>query len=182
MKNALLILLVVVVAVLAFMLLRRNEAEKPLAEDTKVRTRTRHDHHKPPKDVVTEDCARTGHDNKTCVILISYLNEMTQSGKDTAIEVFRNDTIKWVGDGGETIAVQPMPGVDCSDHTQADKPTGDQSLIGTVQGTGSVQFAQVTSNPDNDHYCYKTNIKVTPPQGKPPYTIDPHIFDQGTGP
>ena len=171
MKNAVLFLLAIAVVVLAFLLFRR---EKVSLLDVK---HHRKDHNR--KVVDTEECARTGQNNKTCVILISYLQSMTQGGPDTAIEVHHKDTIKWVGDNGETIVVQPMPGVDCSDHTKPDKPGngGDASLIGPVSGSGNIQVAQVTDKPGNDLYCYKTNINVTL-NGKTT-TIDPHLFDEG---
>jgi hypothetical protein len=170
-KNAVLFLLAIAVVVLAFQLFKPENVTK-----LQVKHR-RHDHN--GKRVDTEECARTGQDNKTCVILMSYLEGMTQGGPDTAIEVHRNDTIKWVGDNGETIVVQPMPGIDCSDHTKPDKPSngGNPSLIGPVSGSGNIQVAQVTDNSGNDLYCYKTNIDVTL-NGKRS-TIDPHLFDEG---
>lgn len=184
MKNALIFLLLIAVVVLGYLLYKTQNGSAVATANAPTRTHARHDHN--GRAVETEDCARTGQDNKTCVILISYLNGMVQSGKDTAVEVFSNDTIKWVGDGGETIVVQPLPGVDCSKHSQPDPPNqqpkpGDQYLTGAFSGSGTVQIAQVTSNANNVGFCYKTNIQVTPPQGKP-YTIDPHIFDQGSGP
>ena len=196
MKNTLIFLLLVAVIVLGFLLYKnRNAAGSVTASGTGGATKaggpvthTRKNHN--GKNVETEDCARTGANNDTCVILISYLNAMVQSGKDRAIEVLSNDTVKWVGDGGETIVVQQLPGVDCWTHSQPDPPElqkpipGDKYLTGPFSGSATVQIAQVTSNSKNIGFCYKTNIQVTPPpsQGKPPYTIDPHIFDQGSGP
>jgi hypothetical protein len=171
MKNFVLLLLAIAVVVLAFLLFKRENVTNLQAKHH------RKDHN--GKVLDTEECARTGQDNKTCVILISYLQGMTQGGPDTAIEVHHKDTIKWVGDNGETIAVQPMPAVDCSEHTKPDKPGNgaDSSLIGPVSGSGNIQVAQVTSNSGNDLYCYKTNINVTS-NGKTT-TIDPHLFDEG---
>lgn len=192
MKNTLIFLLLVAVIVLGFLLYKnRNAAGSVTASGTGGATKaggpvthTRKNHN--GKNVETEDCARTGANNDTCVILISYLNAMVQSGKDRAIEVLSNDTIKWVGDGGETIVVQQLPGVDCWKHSQPDPPNqqpnpGDQYLTGPFSGSATVQIGQVTKNPNNIGFCYKTNIQVTPLKGQP-YPIDPHIFDQGSGP
>jgi hypothetical protein len=187
MKNVVTVVLVVVVVLLGILLYQSRSARLafPFAKMAGIPGATHHreDHHKPARTVETEDCARTGKDGKTCVILISYLNDMVNNGKDTAIEVYRNDTIMWVGDGGETIAVQPPSGVLCSDHTKPD-PSGGSPFIGPISGTGNIQIAQVTNDSTNDYYCYKGNIQVTPPpsSGKPPYTIDPHMFGEGAGP
>lgn len=183
MRNTVLILInvVLVAIVIALLLFQRPKAlEVDQTRQAGHGTRPRHDHKGNAVD--TEDCPiRTGQDKKTCIIPISYLTDMINSGgTDTAIEVFRKDTIKWVGDNGETIAVQPMPGVDCSIHAQSDPPPqGDASLIGpvTTVGTGNIQYAQVTANANNDFYCYKTNITVTLNGKTTP--IDPHIFDGG---
>src|SRR5438270_317028 len=132
MKNAVLLLLAIAVVVLAFLLFKCENVAKLQVKHH------RKDHN--GKVVDTEECARTGQDDKTCVILISYLQGMMQGGLDTAIEVHHKDTIKWIGDNGETITVQPMPAVDCSEHTKPDKPAnGDASLIGPVSGAGNIQ-------------------------------------------
>lgn len=173
MKNAVLILLIIALAVMATLFFY----QKPKTIQVVKVTNSRKDHNGNP--VNTEDCPiRTG-PNKTCIIPISYLTDMTSGGTDTAIEVHRKDIIKWIGDNGETIDVQPMSGMVCSDHTKPDPPQGDPSLIGPVTsvGTGNIQYAQVTENPKNDLYCYKTNIKVT--LNGQTTVIDPHIFDGG---
>ena len=167
MKNTLIVVLLVAVGVFAFLFLQRQ---------SKGGTPTGHKDHN-GNAVNVEECARTGQDKKTCVILISYLQSM-HGDTDLAIGVRHNDTIKWVGDSGENIQVQPMPGVDCADHHKLDKPNGgEDSLIGPVSGSGNIQVAKVTGNSKNDLYCYKTNILVT--LNGQTSTIDPHIFDEG---
>jgi len=167
MKNTLILVLLVAVGILAFLFVQRQPKGGPPPGHK--------DHN--GNAVNVEECARTGQDNKTCVILISYLQGM-HGDSDLAIGVRHNDTIKWVGDSGETIHVQPMPGVDCTDHHKPDKPNGgEDSLIGPISGSGNIQIAKITGNPKNDLYCYKTNIIVT--LNGQNSTIDPHLFDEG---
>jgi hypothetical protein len=171
MKNALLLLLVIVVAILGALLYKSRSVSK-------VQVPPYQDHN--GKDVETVECpVRTGQDKKTCIIPISYLTGMVNGwDKDYAILVHHNDTIKWIGDNGESIAVPPeMPGVLCSDHKQGDSPVGaggDQYLISQISPPGNIVTAQVTANTKNEKYCYKNTIKVTINGKTTP--IDPHEF------
>lgn len=175
MKNALLFILAIAVAVLlGVVLYQRKHMSK---EQLMINHRKDHN----GSSVDTVDCpVRTGQNKKTCVIPVSYLTDMVNGwDKDYAIEVHHKDTIKWVGDSGETIEVPEMPGVLCSDHTQPDQPGGDRSLIRNISGSpGNIVSAEVTDNPKNDKYCYKNTIYVTSPGGKRT-PIDPHYFSGG---
>ena len=85
------------------------------------------------------------------------------------------DTIKWIGDNGESIDVPEMLGVRCSDHTKRDTPAdGDLSLISQISPSGNIVTAQVTANKKNENYCYKNTIRVTVNGKTTP--IDPHEF------
>lgn len=139
-------------------------------------THQRHDHN--GKTVNTQECETLlGKNGDVCVIPISYLESMTPD-KDIAMEIHHKETIVWYGDKGETIAVQQMAGVDCSNHSQADNPPygSDPLLVDITAVTPNLTYAHITDNPSNDRYCYKTNINVTV-NGRTT-TIDPHTFDQ----
>jgi len=171
MKNALLLALLVVVVVLGFLCYKNRSMSKG-----QVIHHQRKDHG--GNSVETVDCPlRTGQDKKTCIIPISYLTGMVNGwDEDYAIEVHHKDTIKWIGDNGESIQVpDEMPGVRCSDHTQRDNPPkGEPSLISHISSGGNIVTAQVTANTNNEQYCYKNTIKVTINGKTTP--IDPHEF------
>jgi len=171
MKNALLLVLLVVVVVLGFLCYKNKSTSKEQAMQHQ-----RRDHS--GKSVKTVDCPmRAGQDKKTCIIPISYLRGMLNGwDEDYAIEVHHKDTIKWIGDNGESIQVpDEMPGVRCSDHTQRDNPPkGEPSLISHISSGGNIVTAQVTANTNNEKYCYKNTIQVTTNGKTTP--IDPHEF------
>jgi len=171
--KALLFLLGIVVGVLGVLLYESKSMSK-----VQITHHQRRDHS--GNNVETVDCPiRTGQDKKTCIIPISYLTGMV-NGWDTdyGIEVHHNDTIKWIGDNGESIEVpNDMPGVLCSDHTKGDDPAaagGDKSLISQVSPKGNIVTARVTANTKNEKYCYKNIIQVTVNGKTTP--IDPHEF------
>ncbi|PYY16237.1 MAG: hypothetical protein DMG60_15635 [Acidobacteria bacterium] len=169
MKNALLLVLVVLVAILGVLLYKCRSLNRQVTHHQ------RKDHS--GNLLETVDCpVRTGQDKKTCIIPISYLTGMVNGwDEDYAIEVHHKDTIKWIGDNGESIEVPDMPGVLCSDHTKGDRPAeGDQSLISQISPAGNIVTAQVTANTKNENYCYKNTIKVTVNGKTTP--IDPHEF------
>src|SRR5437868_15327906 len=169
MKNALLLVLVVLVAILGVLLYKCRSLNRQVTHHQ------RKDHS--GNLLETVDCpVRTGQDKKTCIIPISYLTGMVNGwDEDYAIEVHHKDTIKWIGDNGESIEVPDMPGVLCSDHTKGDRPAeGDQSLISQISPAGNIVTAQVTANTKNENYCYMNTIKCTVNGNSTP--IDPHEF------
>ena len=165
MKNALIVLLLVVIAVLAFLFVRSRKPREMYISRT-----DRNGH-----PLQTRDCeARLGHGNKVCVISIEYLQDMISGSKpDDAIVVKHKDTILWVSWNGETLDVQPFKATDCYTHQDVTVP----SLIDKPSGSGSAQYAHVSDKPDNDGYCYKTNINVT--VNGQTKALDPHLFDGG---
>jgi hypothetical protein len=179
MKNFLIFLLLVVVVVLGFLLYKRQTAaSQPLKPGrTAGATHQRKDHK--GNNVNTQDCEiLVGQNNDVCIIPISYLRNMTQpGGQDTAIEVHRKYTLIWYGDGGESLDVQPLPGVDCSKHAPDPPSPSSPNLTGQISSPGVLQVAQVTDAPDHDLYCYKTTVKVT--LNGQTTQIDPHIFNYG---
>ncbi|PYY04968.1 MAG: hypothetical protein DMG64_03930 [Acidobacteria bacterium] len=170
MKNALILVLLVVVTVLGVLLYKCKSLSK-----LQVTHHQRKDHS--GNSLETVDCpVRTGQDKKTCIIPVSYLTSMVNGwDEDYAIEVHHKDTIKWIGDNGESIDVPEMLGVRCSDHTKRDTPAdGDLSLISQISPSGNIVTAQVTANKKNENYCYKNTIRVTVNGKTTP--IDPHEF------
>ena len=171
--KALLFLLGIVVGVLGVLLYESKSVSK-----VQVAHHQRKDHS--GNDVETVDCpVRTGQDKKTCIIPVSYLTGMVNGwDKDYGIEVHHNDTIKWVGDNGESITVPPeMPAVLCADHNQKDPllpKDADQSLISQISPPGNIVTAKVTANTKNEKFCYKNTIQVTVNGKTTP--IDPHEF------
>jgi len=174
MKNTLIILLLVVVAVLAFFLIRREKPTERRKSTEPYVTVSPVD--RAGKSIKTRGCeARLGRDNKVCVISIEYLRDMISGSKpDEAIEVRHKDTILWVSWNGETLDVQPLKAMDCSTQQPV---TTVPPLIDRASGSGSAQYAHVSDKPDNDGYCYKTNINVTINGQTIP--LDPHLFDGG---
>jgi|SRR5262249_32014959 len=170
MKNALIAVLLIVAAALGILLYKGKAVSKVEVAHNKLP-----DHN--GNNVDTVGCPlRTGQNKKTCVIPISYLTDMVNGWvNDYAIELRHNDTVKWVGDNGESIEVPEMTGVLCSDHHKPDPPPGNRSLISNISATGNVVTAQVTGT---QNYCYKNTIKVTVNGKTTP--IDPHYFGSGS--
>jgi hypothetical protein len=195
MKNVLIAVLLIAVVVLGFLLYRGRIAGTNTAGNngskmarTPGAKHNRPDHHKPPKYVNTQECDNlVGQNSDICIIPISYIRNMSNPGQDTfALEVRHNDTIVWVGDGGELLNVHPLQGVDCVDQSP-DPPSSSPYLTdgpfpAVTAGTtaGSVQFGHVLLDPKHVGYCFKTIVDVTVNGKTTP--LDPHMFDLGEAP
>lgn len=186
MKNFVIAVLVIAVGVLGFLLYKsRRHGLDAGKQHANIRIAgTKHKRHdKQGNNVDTQDCSLIIN-NDTCVIPISTLRTMWQQGNDSyAFEVHHGDKIIWFGDGGESLAVQPLKGIACPGSTA---PPPNTYLTDTITQPGILQIGYVTGDPGSDDqqhdlYCYKTTVSVT--VGVAPNTtttqVDPHMFDVG---
>lgn len=189
MKNVLIFVLLVLVLVLGFFLYKQRnvgfiKVGPPAPKLVRAPGQQHNRHDKNGALVVTHECDIIIN-NDTCVLPISYLRRMAQPGQDTyAYEVRHDDKIIWFGDAGESLDVQPLKPVACSNSTPP--PPGTTSLTDTISPPAVLQIGHVRGDPGNDDsahdfYCFKTTVNVT--VGVPPNTtttpIDPHIFNAG---